>query len=946
MLPLHTTSVLDKQIKLSSSQKSAIAHNSGHLRIIACPGSGKTETVSRRVVRLIKTDVKPSSIVAFTFTVKAANELKTRIHGMLEIEYGGKFDFGGMHIGTIDAFCLHMLKKIKPEYENFEILDDARRTAFIYKWRDYIGIKNIEKYKGEMPIFMFCSSFDRLMTEQIDLSRLSKPAFVECCKRYKEKLREEKFFDFVSIIHEFLGMLKNDVDVLQRVNDEIKHVVFDEYQDGNLLQEKLLEFLSKGTHSVCVVGDDDQNIFQWRGSNVEHIKEFPERYKKYGVTSLALDINYRATDELIKMSAQFITKNKYRIKKDMRANERQHNRFEYGDIFHRHFNTDEEEFGFICKTMQGMRNTGFVDRSGTIRPLSYRDMAVIVRNNNDATRIIEIMSKLGIRYVADSGTSVFRQPVVLLAVNSILYAFECNGHKMNKVPDLENLVRNYSDSVPKGDPNHFKKNLEEAKEIAVKIMKQNQNPNLGMQEFYHRILSAMGAERGAFSEEDLSNLAVLSKIISDYEYIYKSERSTGIDGLKWLIEYFSRKSYSNPIHNNHISIDAVRVMTIWKAKGLEFPVVFLPSFDDRPKFLPQKYFVDADLYQSKRYEDDEEYDRRLFYTGVTRAQKCLFLTSAEKLKIKINDDYPKDTRKPHKFLEEMKNDKFSADLNIERSKIKETGQEEQGEIISSTYNEMSIYERCPYDYWLRHVIGFNKGVPFAFGYSANIRSILNYIHKNYKNKKNPNEEEISEIFDDMFYLRFASMNQTNFMKQNGIKTITKYVNLHGEDFGRILETEKQFEFLLKDVLLSGSIDLLKQLDGNTIDTEIIDFKTNRSADDEEYEIDHAEQVRFHAYAALTSLGYKPNKAAVHHLDTQEKEEVDISGQKLETTEKKIIQKVLLMAAGQFKPEPEEYKCGKCDFKALCEHKGFEVGVNFKSARSGKRKNGAAESGDE
>lgn len=932
-------------VDMSSSQNDAIDHDSGHLRIIACPGSGKTETVSRRVARLIKKGVKPSSIVAFTFTVKAANELKTRIRGILEAECSEKSDFGDMYIGTIDAFCLYMLKKIKPEYRNFEVLDDARRTAFVDRWYLHIGINDIEEEGKWKTIPKFCTSFDRLMTERVELSGRLNPKFAECCRRYTEKLREERFFDFVSIIRTFLDMIRGDAEMLGRVNDEIKHVVFDEYQDVNRLQEEMLECLSEGSGSVCVVGDDDQNIFQWRGSNIDHILEFPDKYRKYGVTTITLDVNYRATDALIKMAARFITNNSSRTDKDMQVHRGQHNRFEHGDIFHRHFGTDEEEFGFICDTVQKLLGTGFAGKSGARRPLSYRDMAVIVRTNEDAARVMKVMGERGIPFAADSGTSVFKRQVVSLAVNSILYAFGHEGYRMGEIPDLDVLVKDYSEAVPGGDSGRFRKDLEETKKIAERITEQGWLPDLGLQEFYHRILSAMGAERGAFVEEDWYGLAVLSKAIADYEYVHRYMSAAQVGGLKWFIEKFAENSYSDPLHDSRGSIDAVRVLTIWKAKGLEFPVVFVPSFDDRQKPPLRSYFVNPDLYPIKRYEGGEEDDRRAFYTAVTRSQKYLFLTGAEKLNIGITNPPPRSTRGSHAFLTEMKNGEFSADRDIERSRFEGSAQEEQNGMVPSTYSELSIYERCPHDYLLRHVMGFNKGVPAAFGYGANIHNILNRIHTEYiRNKKVPDDAEISGIFEDMFYLRFASRKQADLMRQSGIRTVKKYVGLYGRDFERIADTEKRFEFLLEDALISGSIDLLKRLDGNG-NIEIIDFKTSRSGDDYEYEINHAKQVRFYTYAAMASLGYKPDRATVHHLDMQREEEVGIGESEMEAVKNGIIEKVSLISAREFKPEPEESKCQKCDFRALCEHKKFEVGVNFKPVRSERRKNDASEPSD-
>lgn len=323
--------ILSTDLTLSDVQKRVVNHDKGHLRIVACPGSGKTEVVSRRVAELIKKGVSPSEIVAFTFTEKAAEELKLRIRKRLEEECKDKSDFGDMYIGTIDSFCLHMLKQLKPEYRSFEVLDSARRTAFIDRWYYRMGFRELQESDGIgkwATMRKFYESADRLMMERVDVTQLSNDIFVKCYEEYLKKLKEERFFDFTSIIFSLLDVLKNDKTALKLLNDSIKHVIFDEYQDVNMLQEELLEFLSKGSDSICVVGDDDQNIFQWRGSNVDYIINFPKKYEKYGVTTEKLDINYRATNGLVETAGQFIQNNTFRVEKNMQAFEKQNRTFE------------------------------------------------------------------------------------------------------------------------------------------------------------------------------------------------------------------------------------------------------------------------------------------------------------------------------------------------------------------------------------------------------------------------------------------------------------------------------------------------------------------------------------------------------------------------------------------------------------------------------------------
>lgn len=896
-------------IELSESQRRAVAHDAGCLRIVACPGSGKTETVSRRVAELVRKGADPSKIVAFTFTRKAADSLKARIRRML----GERTDIGGMYAGTIDAFCLYMLKKIRPEYRAFEVLDGARRAAFLSRWYRKIELDRLDGGGGKWRVIEdFGRSVDIAVTENIDMSRVDR-AFAQCSAAYAEKLREERFFDFVGVISALVEALQDSPADLERIGSEVKHVVFDEYQDVNKIQETLLELLSRSADSVCVVGDDDQNIFQWRGSNIGHILEFPEKYAKYDVVTEELGTNYRATRELISLAGRLIAHNNSRIPKDMAAHEGQPNKFEQGDIVHRHFGTDSDELGFVCDSIENLRGTGFAGRDGRMRPLAYRDMAILVRTNKDASKATEFLSKRGIPCVTDSGADIFGRPAVSLALDCVMYCF---GDEFEPAE----LADRYAEAVPKGDARSFGAKLAEVKAMADEISAKENGwlPGLGLQEFYHRILNVLGAEDGTLSDSDMYGLAVLSHAVSDYEYVYRFMFASQVRGLRGFIE--NVPDYEDPERADPGRLDAVRVMTIWKAKGLEFPVVFVTAFDNRKRPPPERVFIDDGLYESKRYKGSEEDDRRAYYTAVTRSQKYLFLTSASTVK---SDS--KRSRGPHQFVDEMRGPEVSGDGPGRRPEAgaADSGAARDG-LFKSSYNHLASYDRCPYEYRIRHVMGFNPGVPIVFGYGTNIHNILNYLHDRFARGDGvPDEPAIRRAFDEMFYLRFAPTKRIEELKEGGISKVSKYVRLHGADFERIQETEKRFELDIGGAMISGSIDLVR--DARDGGVEIVDFKTGK--DKSGYEFDYEAQIRLYAHAARAALDYKPEKATIYNLDADVKS-VDVGSDVLDKTAAAVQEKISMIVSERFEPAPQEKKCRECDFRALCPHKGFELGPRF------------------
>ena len=917
-------------MELSKVQDEAASHRAGHLRIIACPGSGKTETVSTRITRMIKGGISPDGIVAFTFTVKAAGELKARIRRILEEECPERPNLGGMYVGTVDSFCLYMLKRIRPEYGNFEVLGDAKRNALLTKWYLHIGLHKIQKNESMWDtIDTFCKSVDILLMERVDTSEVSDRDFVECYERYAKVMEDEKYFDFASVINTLLSVLERDDRALEQVSGEVEHVVFDEYQDVNGIQERMLRLVSKGAKSVCVVGDDDQNIFQWRGSSVEYIKEFPGGLTDMPLTSLTLDVNYRATDELVSAAGRLIGNNKARLDKQMRPSDGQQNKFEPGDLLHRHFETYAEESGFICNAMRDLHGTEFAGRDGARYPLSYGDMAVIVRTNKEAARIMEDLEEAGIQSLAYSGTGVFEVPLVRLALNCLMYVFGHPGYETNGVPDPGYLEAKYA-ALELGDPGRFMGDLGVVRGLAGRIKPGEVLPNLGLQEFYHRILAALGAERGEIGEGEMFYLAALGGVISDYEHAWWPMGPGDVVLLKSLIGSLKSRN-SDHLHGAPGSPDAVRVMTIWKAKGLEFPAVFVPMFNRKSRRPADRTYVDQGLYPAERYAGGVEDERRAVYTAVTRAQKYLFITGSR------FDEGGKRARQEHPFLAEMRGPAF-ASRHVPRGGAGDAAEGRPADpagAVSASYSSLSVYGECRYKYMLQHVMGFGSGVPEKFDYGTNMHAILAFLHAGcLRDGRVPDAGSIPGIFDGMFRPRFSPADVAGQMRRRGIETVRSYVESFGSYFGRITGVEKRFELGIGRADVSGFMDLVLGAGDGRV--EIVDFKTGPHGAGSGYSGGYAEQVAFYAHAARASLGLEPLRGILHHLDTGEIEEVDVGDDAARSARDVAAERIEGISAGAFDPDPEESKCRGCGFRAICSHKGFAVGAGFEPLEAVRR----------
>src|SRR5262249_33611548 len=282
---------------LSPEQEKVVYHRGGHLQVIACAGAGKTEAISRRVSTLIEEGVEPAQIVAFTFTERAAASLKTRITRRIAEAKGPAFldRLGPRFVGTIHAYCLHMLQDHVPEFGNFDILDENRLAALLSREYKRLGLNNLGAQHWR-PISDFLRNADVIENELIDPKRMKGTPFGGCYLAFRQMLFRYHFLTYGLLIAEAVKALSRP-EVFERVHSPLLHLIVDEYQDINPAQERLISLLAKPPVHLCVVADDDQAIYQWRGSDVSNMLDFKQRYN--ATTSLPLSTNRRSRPAII-----------------------------------------------------------------------------------------------------------------------------------------------------------------------------------------------------------------------------------------------------------------------------------------------------------------------------------------------------------------------------------------------------------------------------------------------------------------------------------------------------------------------------------------------------------------------------------------------------------------------------------------------------------------------
>lgn len=397
---------------LTDSQARAVSHDGPNLQLIACAGSGKTEVVARRIVHLLNPQspqaLTPSNIIAFTYTDKAAGELSDRIVTRCREAYGSMTGLAEMFVGTIHAFCLDLLKTESPEHLKYEVLNEVQQRLFVDRHSRQSGLTTCTDLQGR-PLRRFVDSphyinaLSILREANIINDELIDCSILEGLHSYRDLLVGQHYLDYSAILEGAARCLRDDKALRARLADRVRYLIVDEYQDVNPIQEEIVRILHDLGAHVCVVGDDDQTIYQWRGSDVENILSFKERYPT--VASISLEENFRSSEGVVETARVFVEQNAERLPKAMRSTEPQP--YEPGDIVALSLDAVPKEAAYIVATARSLR--GVVIKDGeTERGISWSDMAVLLRSvKANGEPITDALRDAKIPYIVAGMTNLF-----------------------------------------------------------------------------------------------------------------------------------------------------------------------------------------------------------------------------------------------------------------------------------------------------------------------------------------------------------------------------------------------------------------------------------------------------------------------------------------------------------------------------------------------------------
>ena len=729
---------------LTPEQEQAIAFGDGYLHLIACAGSGKTETITRRVARLVADGVPPGSIVAFTFTNRAAGEMAARVRDHLSASETGEDEFAGLYVGTIHSYCHQRLAQAVPRYLAFDLLDnDDLRPLFCRRHFGEVGLAGLGalcrrsmrygRTRDPSPyeiIHDFCRNADLVRDERIDPGEQSEEPFRGCYLAYLDLLGRHHYLDFAGMIACYLEALEGDAALLARERERVRHLVVDEYQDVNRLQEALIRLMAGERGNLCVVGDDDQCIYQWRGSNYENIISFRTRYPD--VTTIRIEENFRSTPGIIGAAAEVIGRNADRLPKAMRPWSGGLGRTEEGDLAACFFAREADELGAVIQQIRLLDGVPYTDTRGTrSRPRLRR------HGDPDAVRA-------GSRAAPPGRPGPGRDRLRRQRRPALREARGHGGHGGVRLPRRLSVPAKEQRPAAERRPRRPSPPRRELRRPAVGRhgprrvpvrdggAREGDRPRHGARAAAPLSPGRAGdrAARAPLPEGVDDNLGKLSQLVTAFEHVYP--RITR-EQLLFFLDYVEDHAMSQAGEggaDERLARDALTVSTLHGAKGLQFPVVFMPRLNAGEFPVDwrsgTRWLVPDPLFDRARYDGGVEDERRVFYVGLTRSEKYLYLSGHYR-----GDGVPDPGERSVFFDEFSRTDDVAGRFPL-RPTARDDGPADADPLSGRRWRRAGparYYAGCPFGNRVRFVYGFDPVPKEDIGIGRAVHNVLAAVHQ-------------------------------------------------------------------------------------------------------------------------------------------------------------------------------------------------------------------------
>ena len=972
LLRLRTRIVLIKNqrsfvTKANKNQLEAITTTEGPLLIIAGPGSGKTFTLVERIVYLItEKGAEPESLFVVTFTEKAAAELTTRVSNRL-LELGIKFNLNEMYLGTFHSICLRLIEEHR-EFtrlqRSFSLMDQFDQQYFLYQHLNpYRKIVNVSEILGPTESSRWKQSnslmkwLNKATEEALDPDELRRAndeavqALGECLKLYHQNLAEYNVLDFSGIQYEALRLLQSYPEVLRGLRGKIKYMMVDEYQDTNTIQEMFLKLLCGEHPNLCVVGDDDQGLYRFRGASIRNIFNFRFQFGGGKCKQVNLTTNYRSHPEIIHYYNRWMDRPGWTVEGQT---------FRYGKVIEENKdqkfpdtatvvkistnadgNWHDEVFGFLTHLQEQGAITNWNQVAFLFRSVKHHKVVALARS----------LEERGIGVYSPRSNMFFEREEVRLMFGALIFLFPQFYEVRQWAKGVQLGIWDYYDQecfAPFTEELRKSENkdlLDWARPTAKKHYVLTGNTDYGFTDLFYKLIQFPLFSR--FLEEDehgrlineraARNLSMLSRLLTKYEYLHHiSVLNPGyLEGnIKTLFNTFIRFLSEGGIDEYEDSSEyapsgCVSFLTIHHSKGLEFPVVLVGSLNAIPRkqYTALDELLEQDYLSRPPFEPIEHtkfFDFwRLYYTAYSRAQNVLGLTCQE---------ITGKGRTPSKHFVDYYDDLPSwrdAAFIPERLKLDEVKEVNLKREYSFT-SHLTLFENCAQQYLFFKELEFSpvRKSPILFG--TLVHQTIEDIHKTVLRgeQEKLSHEQIRAWFETNY--KYLTKRERVYLaepiREVAIGHVLRYHDRQNGDWSRIVEAEVDISLVKDQYTLKGSVDLIT---GEDDTVEIVDFKSEKKPDmekDKEKLRRYQRQLDVYAHLVEERTGRKVTKTHLYY--TSEKSgnpyisfvKDDKAIEKTINTFDEVVGRI---EGHDFSiAERPEKLCTECDMRPYCDSKNW------------------------
>ena len=624
---------------LTEAQQEAVAHVHGPLLVLAGPGSGKTTVVTQRIANMIASGIAPWNILALTFTNKAAQEMRDRVHTLLEEK---SLQVRGLTVSTFHAFCARVLREWGDRIigtTSFTIYDTADQRSAV-KAAIRACELNDSNWKPASVLAAISAAKNKLIdvdTFQEEASDFYSKSIAKIYRAYENILRGNDAVDFDDLLLKTAQLLFGDEEVRHRLQERYQYLMIDEYQDTNHTQFVIADSISKNHRNICVVGDPDQSIYAWRGADIANILDFEEQYSD--ATIVPLGRNFRSTGHIVNTSALLIEHNSQRKEKKL-----------YTELHEGNMPTvlslegEHEEAEAIVREVVKLRE----------EEVLLKEMAVLYRVNALSRVLEDAFRNEGVPYVVARGTAFYARQEIKQALSYLrllvnprddiafvrIINTPTRGIGATSISRLEQLARNHGLSMLEAislvskEQGFTARSVTSMKKFAATFEQwqidgrsdESLTAAGSLADLVERVVRESGLEEfytkhaGDDDLERLQNLEELVSAAADFEERTESEEEAPPTPLHLLFSFLEHVTLVSDADAVDPKNGAVTLMTLHAAKGLEFDFVAIAGLEEG--VLPHE----RSLYENNQMEEE----RRLCYVGITRARKHLLLTNARR----------------------------------------------------------------------------------------------------------------------------------------------------------------------------------------------------------------------------------------------------------------------------------------------------------------------------